>query len=310
MSATLGITRIDEVEGSGIDALKAASIALKRAKQEQRGHYAYFSRAMGVEIRERVKLLQDLRGAFACERLFLNYQPQVRLPDGRPVGVEALIRWRGEAGRFIPPDQFIPLAEHSGLIVPIGEWVMRTACRQQMALTEEGYAGLRMAINVSVVQFRQSNFLDVLDAALADSGVDPAHIELEITESVAMLEADYMVRMFNEIKARGLQIAVDDFGTGFSSLSYLQRLSLDRLKIDKSFVNQMGDKVDGKSIAAMVTDLGRNLGLAVIAEGVEDAQQAERLTALGCHEAQGYYYGRPMDDLGLREWLVAHWGEK
>jgi diguanylate cyclase (GGDEF)-like protein len=310
LSATLGIARLEDVDGSGIDALKAASIALKRAKQEQRGNFAYFTRAMGVEIRERVKLLEDLRGAFACERLFLNFQPQVSLPDGHLVGFEALIRWKTETGRFVSPDQFIPLAEHSGLIVAIGEWVMRTACFQQKKLSDSGYPGLRMAINVSVVQFRQPRFLDVLDAALADSGVDPTCIELEITESVAMLEADYMVGMFNAIKSRGLQIAVDDFGTGFSSLSYLQRLSIDRLKIDRSFVNQMGDKVEGKSIAAMVIDLGNNLGLSVIAEGVEDAAQAVRLHKLGCHEAQGYHFGRPMDEDALRAWLEHRSGQR
>ena len=303
ISVTLGITRLSEVEGSGVEAIKAASIALKRAKQEQRGSFAYFTRDLGVRIRDRVKLLQDLRGAFACERLFLHYQPQVRLEDAKVIGLEALIRWRNDEGRYVPPDHFIPLAEHSGLIVPIGEWVMRTACQEQRRLAEEGYNGIRMAINVSVVQFRHPKFLDVLDAALADSGVNPSSIELEITESVAMLEADYMIEMLNAIRQRGLQVAIDDFGTGFSSLSYLQQLSIDRLKIDRSFVNQMSDQKNGKSIAAMVVDLGKNLGLQVIAEGVEDEEQADRLRALGCHEAQGYYYARPMDEASLREWL-------
>jgi len=306
LSATLGLTNLEDVEGGGIDAIKAASIALKRAKQDHRGNFAYFTRDMGVEVRARVKLLEELRGAFACERLFLNYQPQVRLEDASLIGLEALIRWKTDDGRMVPPDRFIPLAEHSGLIVAIGEWVMRTAMLEQRKLSEEGHSGIRMAINVSVVQFRHPKFLETVDAALAASGADPAMIELEITESVAMLEADYMVTMLHEIKARGLQVAVDDFGTGFSSLSYLQRLSVDRLKIDRSFVNQMSGTEGSKSIAAMVIDLGRNLGLSVIAEGVEDEAQATKLRDLGCHEAQGYFFGRPMEAAPLRDWIRAH----
>ena len=303
VTATLGLANLADVEGSGVDALKAASIALNRAKQDQRGSYSFFTREMGVEIRARVKLLENLRGAFACERLFMNYQPQIRFADGALIGLEALIRWKSDDGRFVPPDQFIPLAEHSGLIVAIGEWVMRTAMAQQRKLTEEGFSDIRMAINVSVVQFRHPDFLAIVDSALAASGVDPSLIELEITESVAMLEADYMVSMLNQLKSRNLQLAIDDFGTGFSSLSYLQKLSVDRLKIDRSFVNQMSEQTSGKSIASMVIDLGRNLGLSVIAEGVEDETQAQRLRDLGCHEAQGYFYGRPMDEVSLRDWI-------
>ncbi|HET6719856.1 MAG TPA: EAL domain-containing protein [Rhodocyclaceae bacterium] len=303
LSATLGLANLADVEGSGVDALKAASIALKRAKQSQRGHYAYFTRDMGVEIRARVKLLEDLRGAFASEQLFLHYQPQVNLDDDHLVGLEALIRWRDPDEQFVAPDRFIPLAEHSGLIVPVGEWVMRTAMLQQRQLCEEGYCGIWMAINVSAVQFRHPDFLATVDSALAASGVDPSLIELEITESVAMLEADYMLSMFDQLKARGLQIAVDDFGTGFSSLSYLQKLAIDRLKIDRSFVKQISLTSGARCIAAMVVDLGRSLGLNVIAEGVEDEAQARRLRELGCHEAQGFYYARPMDEQNLRGWI-------
>lgn len=308
VSATLGIASFKDIEGSGVDALKAASIALKRAKQERRGGYAYFTREMAIDIRARVRLLEELRGAFASDRLTLHYQPQVALDDEKLVGLEALIRWKSDDGRFIPPDRFIPLAEHSGLIVAVGEWVMRTAMLQLKMLCDEGFCTIRMAINVSVVQFRHPDFLDMVDSALSATGVNPALVELEITESVAMLEAEYMVAMLAKLKSRGLQLAVDDFGTGFSSLSYLQKLSIDRLKIDRSFVNQMNEASGGRSIAAMVIDLGRNLGLNVIAEGVEDAAQAMRLRELGCHEAQGFHYARPMDERSLRAWICQHLG--
>ena len=304
LTATLGFVRLTEVDGTGVDALKAANIALKQAKQGVKGLHAFYTREMGIDIRDRVKLLDELRLAFAAGRLFLNYQPQLRFSDRRVIGFEALLRWKSEDNRFIPPDHFIPIAEHSGLIIAMGEWVMHTACLQQKFLLGLGYPDIRMAINVSVVQFRHPGFLAMIDRVLADTAVDPSWIELEITESVAMLDANYMIEMIDCLKKRGLQVAVDDFGTGFSSLSYLQRFNVDRLKIDRSFVLQMNTSVDSTSIAGMVIDLGKHLGLSVIAEGVEDEEQARRLIELGCHEAQGYLYGRPMDASVLPEWLA------
>ncbi|WP_421864167.1 bifunctional diguanylate cyclase/phosphodiesterase [Motiliproteus sp.] len=304
LSATFGLAHLSEVEGGGQGALKAASTALNQAKQTQRGQLGVYTRQMGLEIQSRVKMLQDLRLSFEHQRLYLHYQPQISLPDGRPIGCEALIRWRDEQGYFIPPDVFIPLAERSGIIATIGEWVMRTAFAQARLLHNSGFPELRMAVNVSVIQFRSEDFLGTLDRALADSGVDPCLIELEITESVAMLEADYLLDILKQIKARGVQVAIDDFGTGFSSLSYLQRLSIDRLKIDRAFVDQLCESQDSRSIAEMVIELSHSLNLQVIAEGVEDQQQAERLAELGCHEAQGYFYAKPMEADALLRWLM------
>ncbi|RDE24221.1 EAL domain-containing protein [Motiliproteus coralliicola] len=304
LSATFGLAQISEVDGGGQGALKAASTALNQAKQTQRGQLGVYTRQMGLEIQSRVKMLQDLRLSFEHQRLYLHYQPQVSLPDGKPVGCEALIRWRDDQGRYIPPDVFIPLAERSGIIATIGEWVMRTAFSQAHLLHRSGFTRLRMAVNVSVIQFRSGGFLETLDRALLDSGVNPELIELEITESVAMLEADYLLDMLKQIKSRGVQVAIDDFGTGFSSLSYLQRLSIDRLKIDRAFVDQLCESQDSRSIAEMVIELSHSLNLQVIAEGVEEQQQAERLAELGCHEAQGYFYAKPMEADALLRWLM------
>lgn len=306
VSVTIGLAMLNEVDGDAGDAFKSASIALKRAQTLNRGSFAYFSRTLGSETRDRVRLLRNLRSALDSEHLFLYYQPQVSLQDGRAVGVEALMRWRSPGGEFVAPDTFIPLAERSGLIVPIGEWVLRTACAQARQLQEAGYPRLRMAINVSSLQFRHADFLTVLDKALLDTAVDPTTIELEITESVAMLEADFVVNLINEIKARQVLLAIDDFGTGFSSLSYLQRLKIDRLKIDRSFVTQLTQKDVGKSIALTVTHLAKNLGLEVIAEGVEHPEQAIRLRAMGCDEAQGYFFARPLAVQALTDWLRDH----
>nr|WP_315396554.1 EAL domain-containing protein [uncultured Duganella sp.] len=303
LSATLGLVRLAEHEGSGADALKDADIALKRAKSQQRAGHFYFSRSMGVEIRERVRMMHALRTAFGQNQLFVVYQPQIDLATRRPVGAEALLRWQTPDGKFISPDRFIPIAEYSGLIIDLGEWVMRTACRELVALRQAGHTDFMMSINVSQVQFRHPLFLDMLRRALEDTGAPPRYVELEITESMAMEEPDMLIKMLGQIKQTGVSIAIDDFGTGFSSLSYLQRLQIDRLKIDRAFVTEITGSARGSSIAEMVIQLGRNLGLSVIAEGVEDERQAQILQALGCPLAQGFLFARPMTATALDGWL-------
>ncbi|MBV7534488.1 EAL domain-containing protein [Duganella sp. sic0402] len=303
LSATLGLVRLGEHEGSGADALKDADIALKRAKSQQRAGHFYFSRSMGVEIRERVRMMHALRTAFGQNQLFVVYQPQIDLVTRNPVGAEALLRWQTPDGKFISPDRFIPIAEYSGLIIDLGEWVMRTACRELVDLRKSGHHDFMMSINVSQVQFRHPHFLDMLKRALEDTGAPPQNIELEITESMAMEEPDMLIKMLAQIKQTGVSIAIDDFGTGFSSLSYLQRLQIDRLKIDRAFVTEITGSARGSSIAEMVIQLGRNLGLSVIAEGVEDERQAQILQALGCPLAQGFLFARPMTAAALDGWL-------
>ncbi|GAB2843192.1 EAL domain-containing protein [Pseudoduganella ginsengisoli] len=303
LSATLGLVRLAEHEGTGADALKDADIALKRAKSMQRAGHFYYSRSMGVEIRERVRMMHALRSAFSQNQLFVVYQPQIDLVTRRPVGAEALLRWQTADGKFVSPDKFIPIAEYSGLIIDMGEWVMRTACRELVALRAAGHDNFTMSINVSQVQFRHPYFLEMLRRALADTGAPPEFVELEITESMAMEEPDMLIKMLAQIKQTGVSIAIDDFGTGFSSLSYLQRLQIDRLKIDRAFVTEITGSARGSSIAEMVIQLGRNLGLAVIAEGVEDERQAQILQSLGCPLAQGFLFARPMTADALNGWL-------
>jgi diguanylate cyclase (GGDEF)-like protein len=305
ISASQGCVMLTEVPGDGADTVKNASIALKRAKASGLGSYCFYDREMGIEVQERVRLLRNLRSAFQHDRLFLCFQPQVSLADGRIVGAEALLRWKTENGELIPPERFIAIAEYSGLIVDIGQWVLRNACHRQVVLTEAGFAGFRMAVNVSLAQFRHPQFIQTLQAAIADTGINPALLELEITESMAMLEPDYITSVIREVKALGISVAVDDFGTGFSSLSYLQQLDVDRLKIDRGFIRAMqtADSTGG-SIAQTVIQLGHNLGLSVIAEGVETEAQAIALHRLGCHEAQGFLFARPMDSTELATWLA------
>ncbi|OYO29030.1 bifunctional diguanylate cyclase/phosphodiesterase [Janthinobacterium sp. PC23-8] len=303
LSATLGLVRLGEHAGTGADALKDADIALKRAKTQQRTGHFYFSRSMGIEIRERVRMMHALRTGFAQGQLFVVYQPQIDLSTRRPVGAEALLRWQTPDGKFISPDRFIPIAEYSGIIIDLGEWVLRTACRELVRLREQGNRHFVMSVNVSQVQFRHPLFLDMLRTALEDTQAPPEFVELEITESMAMEEPDLLIKMLWQIKQTGVSIAIDDFGTGFSSLSYLQRLQVDRLKIDRAFVTEITNSARGSSIAEMVIQLGRNLGLAVIAEGVEDERQAQILQSLGCPIAQGFLFARPMTADALVSWL-------
>ncbi|HYD94637.1 MAG TPA: EAL domain-containing protein [Noviherbaspirillum sp.] len=304
LSATAGLVRLGDYEGRGTDALKDADIALKRAKQVQRAGHFYFSRSMGVDIRERVRMMHALRNAHENRELFVVYQPQIDLATRRPVGAEALLRWRTKDGSFVPPDRFIPIAEYSGLIIDIGERVMRDACTELVRLSKLGFDQFTISVNVSQVQFRHPRFLNMLRTVLAETQADPSRVELEITESIAMEEPDALIQLLGQVKQTGVSIAIDDFGTGFSSLSYLQRLQADRLKIDRSFVTEITSSSRGSSIAEMVIQLGRNLGLSVVAEGVEDERQAEILRALGCPLAQGYLFARPMAVDQLTAWLT------
>jgi diguanylate cyclase (GGDEF)-like protein len=303
VSVTGGLAVLDEVSGDGNEVLEAAFLALKYAKQDARGSLLAYRAHMGEAIRDRVQLLNRLREDFASGRLFLAFQPQVELSSGRCVGAEALLRWRTAAGEMIPPERFIALAEQSGLIVALGEWVLRQACLEAATLAARGRGDLRIAVNVSLIQCRDPRFLDRLRAVLTETGAAPAQIELEITESMAMGEGVRMVELFGHIRQMGLDLSIDDFGTGYSSLSQLQRLNVDRLKIDRAFVQALGQDAQGAEIAALVCGLGARLGIELIAEGIETAAQHEQLRQMGCQLGQGYLLARPMPAEQWHAWL-------
>jgi diguanylate cyclase len=305
LSATTGLVRLAQSRALGSELLLDAQIALKRAKAGNRGASQYFSPEMGVDARERFKLLKGLRASFEERRLFVVYQPQVELATHRVIGAEALLRWRTDEGKFVPPDQFIPLAEQSGLIVPIGEFVLRTACRQVRQLRDAGHEDFRIAVNISLAQFRHPAFIDTVRRALADAEVPGAALELEITESMAMEEVSAVLRVLAEIRGTGASVAIDDFGTGFSSLSQLRRLDVERLKIDRAFVREAQSSAAGATIAQMVVNLGCSLGMRVVAEGIETEEQRQHLLALGCHEGQGWLFAKPMPADELDRWLAA-----
>jgi len=290
--------------------LRAASFALKRAKTLGQGRSEWYTQAIAEDSKERTELLHHLYQAYGHDRLFLMYQPQVSLHDGRCIGVEALMRWRNTDGDLVPPDRFIPVAEQSGLIVHLGKWGLATALHALGNLHRAGHRQLHMAVNVSAVQFAHPDFLRNLDEVLAQKAVDPRFLELEITESVSVVGMERVVELLKEIRRRHITLSIDDFGTGFSSLSYLHELPADRLKIDKSFVQALDatdpDLLGRARIAQMIVPLGRQMGLKVVAEGVETDRQVEILRDLGCDVAQGWRYAKPLVFDDLLDWLAAH----
>ncbi len=284
--------------------LAKADSAMYEAKARGRNGFRMYSEASAGYNPARLTLENDLRLAVDCNELSLVYQPQIDFASGRIQGVEALLRWQHPVRGAISPLEFIPLAEESGYIVQLGEWVMRSAFHQLSQWKAKGLPLTRMAINISAVQFQQKNFADVLAQALADYAVDPHFIELELTESVLMQNVEEVLDSLQRIKAMGVRLAIDDFGTGFSSLSYLRRFPIDRLKIDQSFVRDIERTPANESITRAIIALAESLSLEVVAEGIEKVSEHEILKKLGCLEGQGYYFARPLLAADVDAWLL------
>jgi diguanylate cyclase (GGDEF)-like protein/PAS domain S-box-containing protein len=274
--------------------IEHADIAMYRAKKLGRNNFQFYSPAMNEESLERVRIESALRNALERNEFVLHYQPQVDLKTGQIVGMEALIRWKHPELGMVSPVRFIGVAEDTGLIVPIGAWVMRTAAAQNKAWQDAGLGRLRVAVNLSARQFASSDLLQNIEAVLNETGLDPACLELELTESLFMSDVTPAVELLHRMKSLGVNLSIDDFGTGYSSFSYLSRFPIDVLKIDRSFVNDIGHDANDAAIVASIIALAHNLRLSVIAEGVETAEQLDYLRHQGCDEMQGYYFSRPL----------------
>jgi len=281
----------------GLDAetlIKNADTAMYQAKENGRQSYKFFKPAMNVRAVERQAIEESLRRALERQEFAVHYQPKVSLKTGEITGAEALLRWTHPVRGPIPPGQFIPIAEDCGLIRPIGNWILREACRQARVWLDAGLPLASMAVNISAVQFRNESFLPGVFATLEETGLDPKFLELELTESVLMKHAESTEVILKTLRARGVQLAVDDFGTGYSSLSYLRRFAIDALKIDQSFVRQITTTPSETTIVTAVISMGRSLNLRVVAEGVETTEELAFLQAHQCDQAQGYYFSRPV----------------
>ena len=281
----------------GLDAetlIKNADTAMYQAKENGRQSYKFFKPAMNVRAVERQAIEESLRRALERQEFAVHYQPKVSLKTGEITGAEALLRWTHPVRGPISPAQFIPIAEDCGLIRPIGNWILREACRQARAWLDAGLPLASMAVNISAIQFRNESFLHGVFATLEETGLDPNFLELELTESVLMKHAESTEVILKTLRAQGVQLAVDDFGTGYSSLSYLRRFAIDALKIDQSFVRQITTAPSETTIVTAVISMGRSLNLRVVAEGVETQEELAFLQAQQCDQAQGYYFSRPV----------------
>jgi EAL domain-containing protein (putative c-di-GMP-specific phosphodiesterase class I) len=265
-----------------------------QAKENGRQSYQFFKSAMNVRVVERQSIEESLRRALERQEFTLHYQPKINLKTGQITGAEALLRWTHPIRGPVPPAQFIPVAEDCGLILPIGNWVLREACKQGQIWLEAGLPVSSMAVNISAMELRDERFLEGVFAILEDTGLDPRFLELELTESVLMKHAESAESILKTLRASGVQVAVDDFGTGYSSLSYLRKFPIDALKIDQSFVRQITTAPSETTIVTAVISMGRSLKLRVVAEGVETQEELAFLQAHQCDEAQGYYFSQPV----------------
>lgn len=295
LSASIGVSLYPEHGQTPDSLISAADNAMHEAKRRGRNGYLFHSPDMTAQTRERMLLEQGLLKAIEQQEFRLLYQPMTDLADGHLSGLEALIRWQHPSLGMISPDRFIPVAEECGLIEPLGEWVMRTACRQGQQWLAEGLAVPRLSVNVSVREMRSHDYVERVTAILAETGFPAERLEIEVTESIIQ-SVDHSLRLFTRLKALGVQIAIDDFGTGFSSLSLLRSLPIDRIKIDRAFVQALPDDKHSRELCRTIVQLASSLGMAVTAEGIETQPQRQFLQSLRCEEGQGYLFSHPLPE--------------
>ncbi|MDK9720223.1 MAG: EAL domain-containing protein [Rhodospirillales bacterium] len=303
-TASIGLAVFPQDGFTALDLLKNADVAMYKAKDGGRNTYRFFDQSMNERAIERMVLEADLRSALERDEFFLVYQPNIDLGREKLVGVEALIRWRHPERGLVPPVEFIPLAEEIGLILPIGLWVFKEACRQTRQWLDQGYQIGHVAINLSARQFQDPMLIDKLKETLKETGLEAHRLVLEITETAVMANAAQAIQALNDIRYLGVRLAMDDFGTGYSSLSYLKRLPLDILKIDQSFVAHLGENAEDTAVVQAIINLSRTLALTTIAEGVELPHHADILRDLGCDLAQGYLYAKPLEPVALQAWIA------
>jgi len=285
--------------------LKNADAALHQAKEDGRNNFQYYAEQMNASAWQRMKLETELRHALAREEFVLYYQPKVNLESGKIVGMEALLRWQSPERGLVSPGTFIPLLEETGLILAVGEWVLRAACRQASVWQAAGLQDIHIAVNLSTLQFRQPDFAGVVLGILKESGLDLSlgTIELELTESLLMSNAEGAIETLATLHQEGIHFSIDDFGTGYSSLSYLKRFPISSLKIDQSFVRDLSSDDEDEAIVAAIIALGHSLGLKVIAEGVETTAQLAQLRKKDCDEMQGFLFSRPVPAADMTQLL-------
>ena len=305
-SAKIGIT-IYPFDGTSISQLlQNADTAIHQAKEQNLNAYQFYSPAINTKLKRILAIKENLRYALGRQELSIHYQPRIEIATGRIVAVEALLRWQNSELGSVSPAEFVPIAEETNLIIPIGEWILYNACQQNKKWQQEGLAPLRVSVNLSSCQFKQTQLIETIDRVLQDTDLDVAYLELEITESLLFQDLGKAIATLKQLKQRGISISLDDFGTGYSSLSYLQKLPLDTLKIDRSFVTNIATNPDDAAIVRAIVALAKSLQLNITAEGVETKAQLDYLQKQGCHEVQGYYFSKPLQSDRLQEFMLTY----
>jgi len=294
ISVSIGIAIYPDNGATEHEMMVNADAAMYHTKQSGRNAYCFFEASMNANAHNNLALMQDLRVALEKNQFEIHYQPKVVSPAGPVSGVEALLRWRHPVRGMVGPDVFIALAERTGMIIEIGAWVLRESCRQLKAWHDEGLTHWTVAVNLSALQFSNDALVDLVEQILDETGLPPASLTLEVTESVAMKDVEHTLAILNRIVALGVSISIDDFGTGYSSLMYLKRFPAAELKIDRGFVRELGAGTEDAAIVSAIVGLGQSLNLKIVAEGVETEEQHDFLAKLGCDAMQGYWMARPM----------------
>lgn len=294
VSSTMGISMFPEHGRDADTLMERADVAMYAAKEKGANEFQFFSEGIDRQIRDRLRLENGLRLALERNELFLVYQPQIDTRTGDVSGLEALLRWQHPEMGLIPPNDFIGVAESSGMIVPIGEWVMRTACAQARKWQDAGLPAVPVAVNVSAIQLRQQGFCELVRRILQETGLSAKYLEIELTEGLLMTNVDVMFTLIQELRELGVKLTIDDFGTGYSSLNYLRQFKVNRLKIDRSFVREVPENADDAAITTAIINMAKALNLDVLAEGVENVEQLDFLRAQNCFEIQGFYFSKPM----------------
>ena len=304
VSTSIGISLYPHDDRDTAGLLKAAGTALERAKVQGGNNYEFYTAGGTTRALKQLVLESNLRGALDRTEFVVHYQPQVAIPDFHLVGMEALVRWKHPSLGLLYPSEFVPLAEDSGLIVALGDWVMRTGCLQNKAWQDAGLAPMRLSVNFSARQFQQATFIASVAEILQETNLDPRWLELELTESSIMKEPEQAIEKLHELKLMGIKVAIDDFGTGYSSLNYLKRFPIDTLKIDKTFVSDVCKDPHDTAIVRAIITLGHALDLTVIAEGVETQEQLQYLSSLGCDVVQGFLFSKSLEARVFEELLI------
>lgn len=293
ITTSIGISLYPNHGEDAVTLMKNADMSMYRVKNNGRNNYEFYITSMNKEAYEEIVIEKSLHHALENNELVLHYQPKFNVLTQKVIGMEALVRWQSPKLGLVPPGKFITLAEETGLIVPIGEWVLKNACMQNKQWQLEGYPPMRVAVNLSVRQFEENNLIEVVEGILRDTGLDPQYLELEVTETMAMKNMDLMVNTLRRLKDMGIHIALDDFGTGYSSLKYLRNMPVDSLKIDRSFINDINSNPSYSAIIDAIIDIAKKLRLGLIAEGVETQEQSSFLIEKKCYEMQGFLFSKP-----------------